>query len=161
MSFYRFNDTVTLYTPSGGMFMHHVIDATKVCIVNGDNVEDTKVTVYIPLYSRRSLKYLPPSKMYKLTKRTFTAVTGQKLVIGVCKDDYPPDDSFEVRQVETHTTGSHHVQHIKIIAYNIPTKEEEVPDDETNNNYDSGYGDGYDDGYNAGYNDGFSDAVGE
>ncbi len=119
MSFYRFNDTVTLYTCyDDDAYEHHVINSTKVQIVDSDTPENVKVTVYVPLFGRRSLKYLRPSQRSHISKNTFTVKAGQKLVIGKCNDDYPPDDAFDVKRVDTHLSGSHHVQHIKIIAYN-------------------------------------------
>lgn len=130
MSFYRFNDTVTLYTPIGEeAYEHHVINATKVQIVDCDTVEDTVVTVYLPIYGRRSVRYVPPTQRRVSTKRTFTVEAGQKLVIGKCFDNKPPSRAFDVKKVEAHLVGSHHAQHIKITAYNIPIKEEEEEPD--------------------------------
>lgn len=129
MSFYRFNDTVTLYTPfDDETYEHHVITATKVEIVDSDTVKDTVVTVYLPIYGRRTLKYIIPSERRVSSKRTFTVKAGQKLVIGKCVDSKPPSRAFDVKKVEAHLVGSHHAQHIKITAYNIPIKEEEEPD---------------------------------
>lgn len=130
MSFYRFNDVITLYTPyDEETWERHIITAAKVQLIDSDTVEDTKVTVYIPIHGRRSLKYVIPSLRNDISRKNFTVKTGQKMVIGRCPEGFPPDNALDVKRVETHLSGSRHVQHIKLVAYNIPPKEE-VNDEE-------------------------------
>ncbi len=130
MSFYRFNDTITLYTQyDEDYWERHIITAAKVQLIDSDTVDDTKVTVYIPIHGRRSLKYVIPSYRYDVSQKNFTVKAGQKMVIGKCSDGYPPDDAFDVKRVETHLSGSRHIQHIKLVAYNIPPKEDETDEE--------------------------------
>ena len=125
MSFYRFNDTVTLYTCiEDGYYEHRVVSAVKIQIIESDKPKNTRVTVYIPIFGRRSLKYRALSEDAKYDKRSFTVAPGQRLYLGYCPDDLPPDCSFTVSTVEAHLSGSRHVQHVKIVAYNIPSEEE-------------------------------------
>ncbi len=126
MSYYRFNDVITLYTPIGEEdYERHVINATKIQLIDSDQMENTRATVYIPIYGRRSLKYKLPSQRAERDKNSFTVTANQKVYLGYCPESYPPDSALTVRKAETHLSGSRHVQHVKIIAYNIPPKEEE------------------------------------
>ena len=124
MSFYRFNDTVTLYTPVDEDYERHVITAAKVQLLDCAEPGKTRVTVYIPLFGRRALKYKPPSKRAGYDANSFTVKSNQKIYIGESRESYPPQSAYTVQQVETHLSGSHHAQHVKLVAYNIPPKEE-------------------------------------
>lgn len=119
MSFYRFNDTVTLYTfIEDGYYERRVIPAVKIQLIDSDEVAGTRATVYIPIFGRRSLKYRAPSESTLYDKSSFTVMANQKVYLGYCPDSFPPESSLTVRKAETHLSGSRHVQHIKIIAYN-------------------------------------------
>ncbi len=121
MSFYRFNDTVTLYTLiEDEYYERRVISAVKSEIVESDEEKNRRATVYIPLYGRRSLKFKAPSEKAKHDKGSFIVTVGQKIYLGRCPDEFPPKSSLTVKRVETHLSGSKHVQHVKIIAYNDP-----------------------------------------
>ena len=125
MSFYRFNDTVTLYTLiEDGYYERRVVPAVKVQLTESENTEKTRVTVYIPIFGRRSLKYRALSENAKHDKSSFVVTPNQRLYLGFCPDDFPPEKSFTVSTVEAHLSGSRHVQHVKIVAYNIPSEEE-------------------------------------
>ena len=124
MSFYRFNDTVTLYTPiDDGEYERHVITATKVQIVDEGESSSTRITIYIPIHGRRALKYEIPSKRRDYDRKRYTVKAGQKVFLGYSPEAFPPNGSYDVRRVDTHLSGSRHAQHIKILAYNIPSKE--------------------------------------
>lgn len=123
MSFYRFNDTVTLYTPiEDGYYERRVVSAVKSELVDSDSdgENNKRATVYIPLYGRRSLRFKVPSEKAKYDKGSFIVTAGQTIYLGRCPDDSPPKSSLTVKRVETHLSGSRHVQHVKIIAYNDP-----------------------------------------
>ena len=125
MSSYRFNDTVTLYTMyDEDAYERHIIPAVKIVLVESIEAEDTRATVYIPIHGRRMIKYKPSNKRARTDKSSFTAEPNQKLVLHDCYDSYPPDSALTVRRVETHLSGSRHMQHIKLVAYNIPPKED-------------------------------------
>lgn len=130
MSFYRFNDTITLYTPVGEDYEKHVVRATKVQLIDCDEMENTRVTVYIPIFGRRALKYKIPSLRAEYDRNSFTVKANQKVYIGYCAESFPPDDALTVRKVETHLSGSHHIRHVKLVAYNVPPKEE-ITDEES------------------------------
>ena len=121
MSFYRFNDTVTIYTPiDDEYYERRIVPAVKIQLIDSDETEKTRATVYIPIFGRRSLNYRAPSEDAKYDKSSFTVTANQKIYLGRCPDDYPPESSLTVRKAETHLSGSRHVQHIKLIAYNDP-----------------------------------------
>ncbi len=124
MSFYRFNDTITLYTPVGEDYERHVITATKIQIIDCAEPGDTRITIYIPLFGRRALKYKTPSQRRQNDRNHFTVKANQKVYIGNCPESFPPKDAYTVQKVETHLSGSHHAQHVKLVAYNIPPEEE-------------------------------------
>ena len=127
MSFYRFNDVITLYTPiEDGLYERHVIPAVKIQIVDCDEIKDTKVTVYIPIHGRRSLKFDPRRSRPKTDRTSFIATANQLVYLGRTLERRPPRSSLTVRKVETHLSGSRHVQHIKLLAYNIPPEEDET-----------------------------------
>ncbi len=127
MSFYRFNDTVTLYTPiDEDYYERRVIPAVKVEVADSDEKGNKRATVYIPIYGRRSLKYRPMSEPALYDKSSFTVAAGQKVCIGRCLDNIPPKSAFTVRTAEVHLSGSRHVQHAKITAHNIPQEEDET-----------------------------------
>ena len=125
MSFYRFNDTVTLYTYiEDGYYERRVVPAVKVQVVEATDSEKTCATVYIPIFGRRSLKYRAFSENAKHDKSSFVVAPNQIMYLGFCPDDFPPDTSYTVSKVEAHLCGSRHVQHVKVVAHNIPSEEE-------------------------------------
>lgn len=133
MSFYRFNDTITLYTPIGDNgYERHIIYATKIQLIDSDEIENTRATVYIPIFGRRSLKYKIPSERADGDRNSFTVKANQIVYLGYCSESYPPDSALTVRKVETHLSGSHHAQHVKLVAYNIPPKEESTNEQSDN-----------------------------
>ena len=125
MSFYRFNDTITLYTPiEYDYYERRIVTAVKTELIETDGKTGKKATVYIPIHSRRSLKYRAPSEKAMYEKSSFIVTAGQKIYLGRCPDEYPPESSLTVKTAVAHLSGSRHVQHVKIVAQNDPSEEE-------------------------------------
>lgn len=124
MSNALFHDTVTLYTPvSSGGYERHVIKSVK--ILSADSDGRSEATVYIPLFGRRMLKYLPPSKWVEGSELTFTLNVGQLIVLGNTDSADPPTGALRVYEIDPKTTGSRRIQHIKIKASSVTATEEE------------------------------------
>ncbi len=126
MSTVPFHDTVTLYTQiEEGFYERQVISSVKTIFADGDSPRECRSTVYIPIFGRRSLRYEIPSKRRDFDRGTFTVKAGQYIIPGICPDAFPPDSAQPIRRVNTYLSGSRRLQHIRIIAYKKPLKEEE------------------------------------
>lgn len=125
MSNALFHDTVTLFTPtSDGGYEKHVIKYTKV--MSSERESGSDITVYIPLFGRRSLKYLSPSERTEAKGSTFTLMPGQFIAVGSVKESTPQANVLTITEVTPKNTGSRRIRHVKVKASNTTPTEEEV-----------------------------------
>jgi len=135
MSQALFHDTVTLYLPveEGMPKERRVIRNVKTVVT--DTQDERRAVIYLPLWGRRSLRYLP--KAWDGRKDRFTVRAGDHLV---CYDEasaLPPDGALTVRTVIRRESGSCRLWHLEIHADNRKvyidnqTNEEETEDEGT------------------------------
>lgn len=135
MSQALFHDTVTLYLPvaEGASEERRVIRNVKTILT--ETQEERRAVIYLPLWGRRTLCYLPDA--WDGRKDRFTVRAGDRLV---CYDEaspLPPDGALTVRTVIRRESGSRRLWHLEIHADNRKvyidnqTNEEETEDEGT------------------------------
>ncbi len=123
MSHALFHDTVTLYLPvsDGTTIERRVITGVKTVFTKTAN-KGNQAVVYLPLWGRRSLKYLP--KAWDGRQDRFTVRIGDRLVCGTEHSTIPPEDALTVKTVIDRRSGSRRLWHLEIQADNQTDKEE-------------------------------------
>ncbi len=140
MSSALFHDTVTVYLPDeNGACARRVIRRVKTLFTQTAENGKTKATVYIPLWGRRSLRYLPNAWDGRADR--FTVRPLDLLLCREAEEDIPPEDALTVRSVICRKSGSHRLWHLEIHADNYveeteepveePTEEEEMTNEGT------------------------------
>ena len=126
MSSALFHETVTLYLLDGsGAYARRVIHRVKTVLTKASETGKTKATVYIPLWGKRSLRYLPDN--WNGRGDRFTVRPDDRLVCREEEEDMPPENALTVRTVICRKSGSHRLWHLEVHADN---DQEEVIFDE-------------------------------
>ncbi len=125
MSTLLFKDTVTIYSKSGDesdSFTRRVVKNTKLIEtkLSGGNARGE---LFIPLYGRRDLKYLPKGIFDSLNDNEgfFTVSPDDVIVTGVCLLPSPPEEGFKVTSVKEMAYGSRRLRHIKVYSEIYPS----------------------------------------
>lgn len=127
MSTVPFDSTITLFTPlSDGGYEKKIIPYVHAITTDGIDINDCRATIYIPIYGKRSLKYVSSAKRADGEHGTFTVKAGQYVVPYTMTQDSPPEGALVVSRVTEYYSGSRRIQHVKITACKIP---EETPDE--------------------------------
>jgi len=140
MSSALFHDTVTVYLPhENGTYAKRVIPRVKTLFTVAAENGKTKATVYIPLWGKRSLRYLPEA--WDGRPDRFTVRPLDRLLCRGAEEDIPPENALTVRTVICRQSGSRRLWHLEIHADNYeeeieepveePTEEEEMTNDGT------------------------------
>ncbi len=133
MSAALFHDSITLYLPDGnGGYARRVVDRVKMVFTQAAVTEGSKATVYVPLWSRRSLRYLPEAWDGRTDR--FTVRPRDLLVCRREENEMPPADALTVRSVICRKSGSRRLWHLEIQADHGSTydcSEEVYPDEGT------------------------------
>ena len=87
--------------------------------------EHESVLLYLPLFGKRSLRYVPPEEFAAKESREklFTVALQDRLCYGICTEDAPPGGAFTVSSVTAWNQGSRRIRHLKITG-TIPSAEE-------------------------------------
>ncbi|MBQ4064833.1 MAG: hypothetical protein IJD10_01900, partial [Clostridia bacterium] len=118
MSSALFRDAVTFYLPCGpeGTVHRRLIRNVKTVLTQSAEKGKTKATVYLPLWGRRSLRYLPDAWNGRADRYTVRPL--DRLVCRPSEDDTPPEDALTVRTVICRQSGSRRLWHLEIHADN-------------------------------------------
>ena len=82
--------------------------------------------IFIPLYGKRYLTYLPEEKRPFPCDITFTLKIGQRIVLGDHPEDLPPEDALDIEKLELFLSGSKRMRHARVTAvYKNNPKEKE------------------------------------
>ena len=116
MSSLVFHDTITLFLPKDTESApdKRIIRRVKSVLTQGAESGKTKATVYLPLWGRRSLRYLPDA--WDGSADRFTVRPGDRLVCREEKGDLPPEDALTVQTVICRRCGSRRLWHLEIHA---------------------------------------------
>lgn len=135
MSQALFHDTVTLYLPVREEMAVERRVIRNVKTVLTETQEEKRAVIYLPLWGRRSLRYLPEA--WDGRKDRFTVRAGDHLVCGDEASALPPDGALTVRTVIRRESGSRRLWHLEIHAddrkvyVDNQTNEEETEDEGT------------------------------
>ena len=128
MSTAPFRDVVTLYHKVGVTTVSRTIPVVRCLVTNAVPPEKSKAVVYIPLYGKRSIQYLPHEQFVQMPDKSFTVQAGDKFVCRA-RSGSEPNDCFVVSSVTVNNHGSTRLRHIKIIGSIPPVEEEEEDPD--------------------------------
>ena len=124
MSNAPFHDTIQLY---------YVLDTwrsrriTSVRSIVTKSIDGCLISakIYVPLFARRSLRYLPPEEDVGRIN-CFSVRPGDKLVCAASDEPEPPSDALTVKTITERRLGSRRIWHLEITA----EYQEEVPQNE-------------------------------
>ena len=118
------NSKLTLYVPTDeGEYVKRTV--TSVMADSKETIDaGTEADICIPLYFKRGLKYVSNDRFDYKKSNQFTVFIGQRLVLGECESDCPPDDALNVTSLSIRTIGSRRLHHIRIGATSILPKED-------------------------------------
>lgn len=114
MSQALFHDTVTLYLPVGDGMPEERRIIRNVKTILTDMQDKREAVVYLPLWGRRALRYLPDA--WDGRKDRFTVRAGDRLVCGIETAALPPDGALTIRTVIRRESGSRRLWHLEIHA---------------------------------------------
>ena len=118
MSNALFDDTVTLYCRDGNEALHRfAIPMVRLSRVGTGETGVCEAEIYLPLYGRRSLRYLSPD-VWEGRPGTFTVRPGDRIVCRPIRDPAPPENALTVRSIGYGLAGSRRLRHLKIAADN-------------------------------------------
>ena len=128
MSNALFHHTVTLYLADkdNSTYERRTVETVRVRSRRGRSPKDTEMTVYLPLYGRRQLRYVTP-EAYERNPAVyrFTVRPGDSVALGHRTDTLPPADALTVDTVTVYTDGTRRLWHIRLTAV-PPSQESEV-----------------------------------
>ncbi len=118
MSNALFDDAVTIYCRDENETLHRfAIPMVRLSRVGNGETGVCETVIYLPLFGRRSLRYLPPDE-WTGRPGTFTVRPGDRTVCRPIRDPAPPENALTVRSVESDLAGSRRLRHLKITADN-------------------------------------------
>lgn len=111
-----FNQSLTLFTKiSDTEYEKRILDLVLINELQNSGEGKSRVFVYIPMHKNRKVKFVEHERFSKENKNTFCVALGQKAILGICTDEFPPKDCYTVYEIQKRFLGSKRMHHIKLI----------------------------------------------